>query len=82
MPHSPATRQLIEKWLKERCPSLKCGACNGTSLDIEDIVVCAPKTKTMGALVGRGPTLEFVPLVCVKCGFVMFFSVRSIGLTV
>jgi hypothetical protein len=36
----------------------------------------------MGALAGRGPTLEFVPLVCVKCGFVMFFSVKALGLTV
>ena len=79
---SPATRQLVEKWLKDHCPSLKCSACGGTSLDIEELVVLAPKTKTMGALLGRGPTLEYVPLVCVKCGFAMFFSVRSIGLTV
>jgi len=79
---SPGTKQVINQWLKDRCPSLKCPACNGTSLDINEILVCAPKVKPEGALAGRGPTTEFLPLICAKCGFTMFFSIKVMGLTV
>ena len=82
MPLSPGTLLVIDKWLKDRCPSLKCAACNGASLDVNEIVVCAPKVKPLGALAGRGPTTEYLPLVCAKCGFTMFFSIKTIGLTV
>jgi hypothetical protein len=79
---SQGTKQLIDKWLKDHCPSFKCTACNGTKLDIDEVVVCAPKTAPKGLLMGKGPTTEFVPLVCLNCGFVMFFSVKLLGLTV
>jgi hypothetical protein len=79
---SPGTKQIIDKWVREHCPSLKCAACSGTSFEINDILVCNPKTQTMGALTGRGPTYEFVSIVCGKCGLAMFFSVKTMGLTV
>ena len=77
-----ATKTLIENWLKGRCPALQCAACTGTVFEINEIVVCQPKSPTKGALAGRGPTLEYVPLVCGKCGFAMFFAVKTMGLTV
>jgi hypothetical protein len=79
---SPGTKGVIEKWLKERCSSLKCAACSATSFEVNEIVVCSPKTPTVGSLAGRGPTLEFVPIICLKCGCTLFFSVKTIGLTV
>ena len=82
MPLSPASKQIVENWVKAQCPSFKCAACSGTSHDINDILVCSPKAPGVGSLVGRGPATEFVPIVCKTCGFVMFFSVKSIGLTV
>jgi predicted nucleic-acid-binding Zn-ribbon protein len=82
MPFSPGSLQVIDKWLKDRCPSLKCAACNGTSLEANEIFVCTPKSKPMGALAGRGPNTEFLSLICAKCGYTMFFSVKTMGLTV
>jgi len=83
MPLSAGTKQVINQWIKDRCGSLKCPACNGTSIDLSDndILVLPLKVKPMGALAGRGPTTEFLPLVCAKCGFTLFFSVKAMGLT-
>jgi hypothetical protein len=84
MPLTAGSKQIVNQWMKDRCPSVKCPACNGTNLDLGDseILVCHPKSKPMGTLAGRGPTTEFLPLVCAKCGFALFFSVKVMGLTV
>jgi predicted nucleic-acid-binding Zn-ribbon protein len=78
----PASKQIVANWLKNRCPALKCAACGGANLEIDEIVVVSPKVAPKGLLAGRGPTLEYIPLVCAQCGSAMFFSNKAIGLTV
>ncbi len=84
----PETEKTVRNWISDHCSVLQCPACHEIDFEVNEIMVClidpnhVPKTPAKVALPGQGPTFQFIPLGCKKCGYVMFFSAKAVGITV
>jgi DNA-directed RNA polymerase subunit RPC12/RpoP len=73
MPLSPADQKTLDDWLHQHCPKIACAACghrqfvSGERITIKDAVVTF--------------SLPTVPVVCIHCGYVIFFAAKTIGLS-
>jgi hypothetical protein len=79
----PATQQLVLKWVHDRCPRPRCGACGCEQWSVGDLValptVPVPSPGAYHVLPSTGAFL-FVPLSCRNCGTTFFLQARPMGI--
>jgi len=70
---SKENKETALRWIKERCPNLKCEACNHNKWTLaDDLVMSMPFTG--GGLVIGGPSYPLAMLICNNCGNTKHFN--------
>jgi hypothetical protein len=82
----PAAQKLVQDWIKEKCPELRCAACGGRRWEAGDLTVAfavpnyAPGQPLQAFVGANAPNTTVLPLACVECGYAVFFAAKAIGL--
>ena len=79
MPFSQTDMQKVQRHMLITGFRVDCQACGANNWSFDE-VVAVPGFSASGAIVVSGPTMPMLQVVCMRCGYVMHFAAKLIGL--